>query len=74
MAKANRTRNRSKKNVQKIWSEPRKVFIERYLSPKGVKLLAKKEISKEEAWEKYGKNRYKINRNAKLLYTIVHEL
>ena len=68
MAKSNRLKGRK----QVIYSEPRKLFKERYLTSKGAKLLLLKQISKEEAWKKYGKNRYRINPNAKTIKVINH--
>lgn len=62
----------SKGTPQTVYSEPRRVFKEKYLTPKGKRLLANKEISKKEAWEKYGKKRYTINPNAKPIKVIVH--
>lgn len=58
---------------QRIMSEPRKLLIDRYLSPKGKRLLNEGKISKEIAWKKYGKNRYTINLNSKPIKLIYHE-
>ena len=59
---------------QIIYSEPRKTFKEKYLSPKGELLIksAKTKAEKDAIWAKYGKNRYTINPNAKPIKTIVH--
>lgn len=57
---------------QIIYSEPRRILVERYLSPKGTRLLKTKEITKKEVWEKYGKNRYALNVNAKPVKVIAH--
>jgi len=75
MAKSNRSNDRKEKtkdNIQIIYSEQRRVFKEKYLTPKGVRLLANKEITKEDAWKRYGKNRYHINPNAKPIGEITH--
>ncbi len=75
MAKSNRTnRNRSNKRIQVIYSEPKKIFKERYLSPKGKMLLKTGQITKEEAWNWYGKNRYTSNPNAKPVGSITHNI
>ena len=67
----NRKTTRGRKK-QIIYSEPRKIFVEQYLAPKGEKLLLSGKITKKEAWEKYGKNRYKINPSATPIKTINH--
>lgn len=59
---------------QIIWSEPRKVFVEKYLTKTGKKqlALAKTKKEKDAVWAKYGKNRYRINKNAKIIKIITH--
>ena len=61
-----------KKYTQIIYSEKRKKFIENYLSPKGQRLVKEGKLTKEEATKKYGKNRYRVNLNAKPVKTINH--
>lgn len=63
------TRSRIK---QVVYSEPRKVFKEKYLTEKGQDLLNRGLISKKEAWNKYGKKRYTINPDAKPVKVITH--
>ena len=48
---------------QIVYSQPRRVFNEKYLTPKGVLALSKAKNRAERAgiWRKYGKNRYKLN-------------
>lgn len=58
---------------QIIYSEPRKIFKEEYLTAKGERLLKSKKITKEEAWKKYGKKRYTINKNAFVVKEIFHK-
>lgn len=72
MANNRKTTKGRIKRQQTIYSEPKRIFVEKYLTPKGKKLLANKEISKEDAWEKYGKNRYKDNPNAVPIGTVTH--
>jgi hypothetical protein len=56
-----RTSNDVKSYDQVVMSAPSKIFVERYLSPKGKKLLAINPKNKKNIWDKYGKNRYKKN-------------
>ena len=75
MAKSKRhlsRRNKVKKNVQIVYSEKRKVFVKRYLSPKGKRLVNEGKLTVKEADEKYGKNKYRINENAKPIKQITH--
>lgn len=72
--------------IQEVHAEPAKVFVEKYLSPKGVRLLSewkeglqkgytkKKEFLKEEKeiWRKYGKNRYH-KYSVAVVKEIIHE-
>lgn len=73
MAKSKRPTG-SQVRIQVIYSEPRKVLKEKYLTPKGKRLLssAKTKAQKEVIWAKYGKNRYTINPNAKPIGQINH--
>jgi hypothetical protein len=62
---------------QTVYTEPRRILKEKYLTAKGKRVLAGelvngKKLTKDEVWAKYGKNRYTINPNAKLLKTIIH--
>ena len=58
--------------TQVIYSAKRKIFKEKYLTPKGVRLLNRGRFSKEEIWKLYGKNRYTINPEAKPVKQIKH--
>jgi len=58
--------------TQTVYSEPRKIWVERYLTAKGKRLLAEGRITKSEA-SKYSKNRYKLNPNAKPIRIIHHD-
>ncbi len=85
MAKSNRPR-RSNQKTQIIYSEPLREFKERYLTPKGKRVLAAgviadrnsetgfRKITEKEVWEKYGKNRYTENPNAKPKKVVIHEI
>jgi hypothetical protein len=57
---------------QLVYSEPQYIQKEKYLTPKGKKLLTK--VNKKEIWEKYGKIRYKLNSNAKVIKVIYHNV
>lgn len=59
-------------NPQVVMSEKSRTLVEKYLSPKGKRLLAEKAISKKEAWARYGKNRYRVNEKAKPVKVIAH--
>lgn len=60
------------RRVQTVYSEPQWLLSGKYLTEKGKRLLQTKQITEKEAWEKYGKNRYRINPNARPLKRIVH--
>lgn len=72
--KTTRGRKKDQHYSQVVMSAPSKLFVERYLSPKGKKLLngRTKLIHQNKAekaeinaiWAKYGKNRYRINPDA----------
>ncbi len=57
---------------QDVYDRPQYVLVGRVLSRKGQRLLDNKEISKEEADLKYGRNKYKKDPEAKYLKTIRH--
>ena len=59
--------------TQSVLSEKGKTFKESYLTPKGKRLLAEGKITKEEANNKYRKNRYVTNPNASVITHIKHE-
>ncbi len=73
MAKNRETRKKGRK-VQVVYSKSRKKFVERYLTPKGSILLATKQITKKDAWERYGKNRYVIDPEAVPVGIIYHNI
>lgn len=68
---------------QIIWSEPRKILVGTYLTKKGKELLeeinsrnlpkAEKARCQKEINNKYLKNRYAVNPNAKVVKVIVHQ-
>jgi len=62
------------RRLQVVFSKPRKTFKERYLTAKGQMLLKTKQISKTEAWERYGKNRYVLDPKAKPVRNIHHNV
>ncbi len=72
MAKSNRSPDHKVNNLQIIYSERRKLFTKRYLTKKGLRLVANKSLTEKEADIKYGKNRYCTNENAKPVKTISH--
>ena len=75
------------KRVQYVHSTPEKVFVEKYLSPKGIRMMwillkkvnedpsitpkLRKHLEKE-IWAKYGKNRYSINPESVIIKGIIH--
>lgn len=58
--------------VQFVRSKPQRLFVEKYLTRKGKKLLSSGVIGKKEAWEKYGKNRYKDDPESVIIKSIKH--
>ena len=73
-ARKNNNRKNDQSSCQIIWSEPKYIMIGKYLTAKGLLLLKQKSITKEEAWFRYGKNRYKVNPNAKMVKVITHKV
>lgn len=62
-----------KKYKQHLLSEKGKTFVGRYITPHMLEKATKLEgLSKEEALEKYGKNRYRPNPNAKVIGVLNH--
>ena len=59
--KTTRGRKKDQHYSQVVMSAPSKLFVERYLSPKGKKLLILNPKDKKIIWAKYGKNRYRSN-------------
>ena len=59
---------------QYVYSEPRRVFVEKYLTAKGKRLLANATTKKEKNAinAKYSKNRYRINKDARVVKFIIH--
>jgi len=57
---------------QVVLSQPEKIFVEDYISPKGLRLVAAKEMTKKEAKKIYGKKRYRKNPDAVGVRTIQH--
>ena len=60
--------------LQIIYSQPKKILVGRYLSPKGERLVSEGLLTKEQADAKYGKNRYTIDPNAQPIKMIKHRL
>jgi hypothetical protein len=71
---ANQTEPCLKVRKQIVLSAPRKIFVERYLTPKGKRMmtLASSRKEKDAVWAKYGKNRYRINSDAIPVKVIKH--
>jgi hypothetical protein len=64
-------KNRQNYGVRKqiIMSAKTRTFVEKYLSPKGKRLIVDAKTKKEQKqiWDKYGKNRYRMNLDARPL-------
>ena len=63
-------------NVRKqyVYSESRRIFVETYLTAKGKRLLASATTKEEKDAinAKYSKNRYRINKDARVVKVIIH--
>ena len=70
--KKTNNRGNGQTRAQIVWSEPRRILVGRYLTKKGMALVASGIITHEFAMTKYGKNRYKINPAAKPVKIIFH--
>ena len=69
----NRKTTRGRKNqIQIVYSEPRRIFKERYITDHMLEKAIRQGLSKKEALSKYGKNRYVNNPNAVPVKTIIH--
>ena len=66
------TQVRARKQV--VYSEPRRIFKERYITDHMLEKAIRMGMSKKKALEVYGKNRYIDNPNAKPVKTITHIL
>lgn len=70
-----KTKNKNKKfRYQDVYDRPQYKLVGKILTKKGQRLLDNKEISKEEAYEKYGRNKYKLDPEAVYLKTIRHRM
>lgn len=69
---ANQRRSTNGRRTQVVYSEPLRLKIGSYVSPKGEKLLQLGLITKKEAEQIYGKNRYCINPNAHIVKFVKH--
>ncbi len=81
MAKSNRlNKPRNKRprkpqsRVQVVYSGPKRIFKERYLTKKGKELMfsAVSKKDKDAIWAKYGKNKYIDNPDAKPVFQLTH--
>ena len=67
-------RKNEQSSIQIIWSEKRLILKEKYLTNKGKLLLKAGVITKKDAWNRYGKNRYNVNPNAIAIKVITHKV
>ena len=67
-------RKNDQRTIQVIWSEPKRILVGRYLSKSARKRAELEHLSVDSALELYGKNRYKVNPNAKAVKIIIHKL
>ncbi len=83
MAKSNRlNKPRNKRprkpqsRVQVVYSGPKRIFKEKYLTKKGKELMltATTKKEKEAIWAKYGKNKYVDNPKAKPVFELTHRV
>ena len=72
--KSHNNRKNEQKSVQVIYSEPKKVLIGRYITDHMLEKAIRMGMTKKKALEVYGKNRYKVNPNAKAVKIIIHKL
>lgn len=59
---------------QLVRSSPRKIFVKRYLSAKGVRLVNEGKMSPKFADEIYGRNLYRINKDSVVIKKITHKV
>jgi hypothetical protein len=76
MGKNKKSNNTRKKTsyIQIVYSEPKYILKERYVTDYMLEKAIRNGMSKAEALDKYGKNRYMINPNAIPLKEIKHVL
>ncbi len=61
------------KRVQLIYDEPVKIFVERYITDHCLEKAIRLGLSKKAALARYGKNRYRVNPEAKVSKIIIHK-
>jgi hypothetical protein len=73
---ANNRKMTNGRRRQIIMSAPSKLFVEKYLTKKGIIMLrtAKTKSDKAAVWAKYGKNRYRPNPESKPVKGIFHRV
>jgi hypothetical protein len=71
--KHNNRKSNDARRVQLIYDEPVKIFVERYITDHMLEKAIRLGLSKKAALAKYGKNRYRVNPEAKVSKIIIHK-
>jgi hypothetical protein len=76
LVKSNCRKRTIGRRKQVIYSQPLWLFVETYLTPKGKRLmfLAKRKDAKELIMKQFGKKRYRLNPDARVVKIINHYL
>lgn len=72
--KSHNNRKNEQKIVQLIYSEPLKVLVGRYITDHMLEKAIRSGMTKKKALATYGKNRYRINPNAKITKVITQKI
>ena len=67
-------RKNNQRSIQIVYSEKPKVFIGKYITDHMLEKAIHAGMTKKQALEAYGKNRYRVNPSAKALKIITHKL
>lgn len=70
---ANNRKSTRGRRKQAVLSAPGRIFVERYITDHMLERAIRNGLSKNEALEKYGKNRYRPNPEAKVIKFITHK-
>lgn len=68
----NNRKETAARRVQLVYNEPLKTFVERYITDHMLEKATRMGLSKKEALEKFGKNRYRVNPDSKVVKVIIH--
>ena len=72
LRKHNNRKIGNSRRIQFVYDKPEKIFVERYITDHMLEKAIRLGMSKKQALEIYGKNRYRKNNNLKVTKIIIH--